>query len=128
MQSQHAHIDWAAAKRIVVSVAGGASMTMEGGNITFECPGTITVRAGKKSFVGPSTAAQEMNKMPGELPADEEFVLRWPQDDSPVRGRAFEVLRGDGTVIRGVTDAQGGTGLQKSQIAEALQITLRPEA
>jgi type VI secretion system secreted protein VgrG len=64
VQSQHAHIDWAAAKRIVVSVAGGASMTMEGGNITFECPGTITVKAGKKSFVGPEQSSYALRPLP----------------------------------------------------------------
>jgi uncharacterized protein (DUF2345 family) len=64
VQSQNAHIDWAAAKRIVISVAGGASMTMEGGNITFECPGTITVRAGKKSFVGPDKVNYLLPQMP----------------------------------------------------------------
>ena len=40
VQSKSAHIDWAAAKRIVLSTAGGASITIEGGNITVECPGT----------------------------------------------------------------------------------------
>ncbi len=53
IQSQSAHIDWAAAKRIVLATEGGASITIEGGNITVQCPGTITVRAGRKSFTGP---------------------------------------------------------------------------
>ena len=57
VQSANAHIDWAAAKRIVMSVAGGASITLEGGNITVMCPGTMTVKAGVKSFVGPETAS-----------------------------------------------------------------------
>ncbi|WP_411834698.1 hypothetical protein [Pseudoxanthomonas mexicana] len=29
-------------------------MTLEGGNITFACPGEIKVLASKKSFVGPA--------------------------------------------------------------------------
>ena len=57
IQSANAHIDWAAAKRIVMSVAGGASITLEGGNITVMCPGMMTVRAGVKSFVGPEAAS-----------------------------------------------------------------------
>ena len=51
--SSHAHIDWAAAKSISISTAGGANMTIEGGNITVQCPGKILVQAGKKSFLGP---------------------------------------------------------------------------
>lgn len=52
IQSQSAHIDWAAAKKIVLKTAGGASVTLEGGNITVECPGKILVQAGMKSFTG----------------------------------------------------------------------------
>ncbi|NMF87900.1 DUF2345 domain-containing protein, partial [Aromatoleum petrolei] len=50
--SAGANIDFAAAKKIVLSVEGGASITIDGG-ITVACPGTITVHASKKSFSGP---------------------------------------------------------------------------
>lgn len=53
VQSATAHVDWAAAKRISMSTAGGANITIEGGNIRVQCPGKITVKAGKKSFAGP---------------------------------------------------------------------------
>jgi uncharacterized protein (DUF2345 family) len=53
--SANAHIDWAAAKRISLSTAGGANITIEGGNITVQCPGKIKVHAGKKSFTGPGS-------------------------------------------------------------------------
>jgi uncharacterized protein (DUF2345 family) len=52
--SANSHIDWAAAKRISLSTAGGANITIEGGNITVQCPGKIAVHAGKKTF-GAST-------------------------------------------------------------------------
>lgn len=52
IQSETANIDWAAAKKITLATAGGASIVIEGGNITVMCPGTITVRAGVKSFSG----------------------------------------------------------------------------
>jgi type VI secretion system secreted protein VgrG len=45
--SANAHIDWAAAKKISLSTAGGANITIEGGNITVQCPGKIKVHAGK---------------------------------------------------------------------------------
>jgi type VI secretion system secreted protein VgrG len=51
--SANAHIDWAAAKRISLSTAGGANITIDGGNITVQCPGKITVHAGKKNFDSP---------------------------------------------------------------------------
>ncbi|MCC7599730.1 DUF2345 domain-containing protein, partial [Janthinobacterium sp. FW305-129] len=55
--SANAHVDWAAAKSIRLSTAGGANITIEGGNITIQCPGKITVHAGKKSFIGPTRLA-----------------------------------------------------------------------
>ena len=44
----------AAGTTLHLAVDGGASLTMEGGNITFACPGTIKVYASKKSFTGPT--------------------------------------------------------------------------
>lgn len=51
--SANAHIDWAAAKSISLSTSGGANITIDGGNITVQCPGKIVIHAGKKSFTGP---------------------------------------------------------------------------
>ena len=62
--SANAHVDWAAAKSIRLSTAGGANITIEGGNITIQCPGKITVFAGKKSFIGPTRAPYVMPPLP----------------------------------------------------------------
>ena len=51
--SANAHIDWAAVKCVKLSTAGGANITIDGGNITVQSPGKIAIHAGKKSFVGP---------------------------------------------------------------------------
>lgn len=60
--SANAHIDWAAAKKISLSTAGGANITIEGGNITVQCPGKIVVHAGKKSFIEPTRLDYPMPK------------------------------------------------------------------
>ncbi|MFC4930155.1 type VI secretion system Vgr family protein [Massilia sp. GCM10023247] len=65
--SANAHVDWAAAKRISLSTAGGANITIEGGNITVQCPGKIKVHAGKKSFVGPDKMTYELPALPGSV-------------------------------------------------------------
>ena len=62
--SANAHIDWAAAKRISLSTAGGANITIEGGNITVQCPGKIMIHAGKKSFLGPEKRPYPMPTLP----------------------------------------------------------------
>jgi uncharacterized protein (DUF2345 family) len=125
--SANSHVDFAAAKSITLATAGGASLTIEGGNITFACPGTISIKAASKSFTGPTNLAYEMNKWPQPTSFDEDLVLRWPYDQTPVSNRKFEIVRGDGSVVRGVTDSQGKTGLQKSQFMESISFRLLPE-
>ena len=127
IQSQTAHIDWAAAKKITLATEAGASIVIENGNITVQCPGTLTIKAGKKSLAGPSTYAHEMNKMPGPSNFDEQFQLKWPHNDEPVRNRRFEIVRHDGTVVRGSTDGNGMTGIQKSDFPEAMEFRLLSE-
>jgi len=55
VQSANSHIDWAAAKKITLATSGGAQIVIEGGGITVQCPGKITVKAATKSFIGPAT-------------------------------------------------------------------------
>jgi type VI secretion system secreted protein VgrG len=62
--SANAQIDWAAAKSISLSTAGGANITIIGGNITIQCPGKIAIRAGKKSFAGPQRQVYSMPPLP----------------------------------------------------------------
>ncbi|WP_374317205.1 type VI secretion system Vgr family protein [Aquabacterium sp.] len=57
-------VNIAAAKKVTLAVSGGASITIEGGKFTAQCPGTITVKAGKKSMVGGATQSWVMPDMP----------------------------------------------------------------
>lgn len=80
--SANAHIDWAAAQSISLSTAGGANITIAGGNITVECPGKITVHAGKKSFSGPDRVAYPLPKLPRAVCI--ECLLKALKSGSPV--------------------------------------------
>lgn len=62
--SANAHIDWAAAKRISLSTAGGANITIEAGNISVTCPGTIKIYAGTKKFSGPEKLDYPLPALP----------------------------------------------------------------
>jgi type VI secretion system secreted protein VgrG len=62
--SANAHVDWAAAKSISLSTAGGANITIEGGNITVQCPGKITIHAAKKSFTGGKEVSYKLPFLP----------------------------------------------------------------
>ncbi|TWI04764.1 Rhs element Vgr protein [Luteimonas cucumeris] len=62
--SANAEIELAAGKTVHLATAGGASITIEEGNITFQCPGAITVHAGKHSFVGPTSLNASLPRWP----------------------------------------------------------------
>lgn len=65
--SANAHIEWAAAKKINFSTAGGANVTIEGGDIIVQCPGRIKVHAGKKSLIGPAKMTYPLPTMPTSI-------------------------------------------------------------
>ncbi|MGY4830405.1 type VI secretion system Vgr family protein [Sphaerotilaceae bacterium SBD11-9] len=64
VQSANGHIDWAAAKKITLATSGGAQIVIEGGGITVQCPGKITVKAATKSLVGPGSESYAMPQLP----------------------------------------------------------------
>jgi type VI secretion system secreted protein VgrG len=122
--SANSHIDWTAAKKISLSTAGGANITIEGGNITVQCPGKITINAGKKSFVGPSNIGFDPPTLPrGTMKFDEKFQLVDPAGD-PVKNMRYSIAREDGGTIEGVTDEQGMITIQQGFSAETISITM----
>jgi type VI secretion system secreted protein VgrG len=66
--STNSHVDFAAAKSITICTEGGASLTIEGGNITFACPGTISIKGASKSFAGPAGMGFALPVMPSSQP------------------------------------------------------------
>jgi uncharacterized protein (DUF2345 family) len=64
VQSANSHIDFAAAKKISLSTAAGANITIEGGNITIQCPGKLTVHASAKKFDGPGQMGYALPTLP----------------------------------------------------------------
>ncbi|TCS31958.1 uncharacterized protein (DUF2345 family), partial [Paucimonas lemoignei] len=65
--SANSHVDMAAAKSIELCTEGGASLKIEGGNITFACPGKISIKAASKSFTGPTSIIYTLPVMPHSI-------------------------------------------------------------
>ena len=63
MTSSQAHIHINAAKKITLK-AGQSSITLDGANITFACPGTFKVKAGKHAFRGAGSKAARLSPLP----------------------------------------------------------------
>jgi type VI secretion system secreted protein VgrG len=116
-----------AAKRIVLSTAGGASLTIEGGNIIVECSGTITVKAGTKSFVGPQRLNQDMPSFPKSTLT---IPMRFNFDHAPAglktawAGMPFK-LYADGAMIKqDVLDESGVLQFMHSPLVKAYKLEL----
>ena len=106
--SANAHIDWAAAKSISLSTAGGANITIDGGNITVQCPGKIVIHAGKKSFSGPERASYALPHLPSAPPEQTDMEFRhFTEWGEPLAGRAFKATLSDNSVRKGQLDAEG---------------------
>ena len=120
--SANAEVELAAGKAVHLATAGGASLTIEDGNIVIACPGTIKVHAGSKVFQGPTQLSREMNSWP-ESKFDERFRLV-QRNGKPAANYRYEIVRADGGKIQGVTDADGWTDLQKAIGVEEVAVRL----
>ncbi len=88
--SANAHIDWASPTKISLTTGGGANITIEGGNITVQCPGAITVMAGIKDFTGPGGMSYPLPIMPSGTVTPEPINFRLLLTDMPgANGRPF---------------------------------------
>ena len=128
--SANAHIDWAAAKSISLSTAGGANITIAGGNITVQCPGKLLIHAGKKSFIGPERLNYPKPKLPTsslpdvplkfdmlltDMPGPEGLPMRhinWQIVEAGSEGEARQARK---CLISGESGDEGKVGLTSSQ-------------
>ncbi|MEN3109828.1 type VI secretion system Vgr family protein [Uliginosibacterium paludis] len=114
----------------IVLQAGQSSITLEGANITFACPGKFEVKAAQKALMGGGCSAAELEILPAGsmgvakldplgLPKfDQFFVLRWANSGKPVSNRRFKIRRQSGAIQTGSTDADGRSPVLDTATAE----------
>ena len=113
------------AKEELLLKCGGSYLLMKSTGIEEGTRGDRTIKAVAFRRQGPSSLAREMNTWK-HATFDEQLSLRWPYDGAPMRNQKFALVRPDKTVIRGVTDADGNTSLQKSLWVEGMHLRLDP--
>ena len=98
------------AKGSIVLRAAQSSVTIEGGDITFACPGTFSVKGASHAFEGPGSAPAELPAMPVER-ADE--AANWiairhaDADNIPFADQGYKIHFEGGSVISGKLDRAG---------------------
>ena len=100
------------AKEKIVLQAGQSSITLEGGDITFACPGNFTVKGGQHLFDSGGSKAANMCRLPDSRvhPFDEHFVIVDTETGKPIENIPYRVVRvstGESTIA--TTGADGKT-------------------
>ncbi|AXV83800.1 type VI secretion system Vgr family protein [Ralstonia solanacearum] len=130
--SANLNVDFAGAKRIRIATAAGASITLEGGNITVECPGPITYKAAQRSFGGPVNQSYPLPAFPqSSIPfKPKEFSMQLVNTPGPgghaiahapwkiAVGEAPEglgLVASEHLIAQGVTDENGHLQLSSEQ-------------
>lgn len=119
-------VNIAAAKKVTLAVSGGASITIEGGSFTAQCPGKITVQAGQKSMVGGGSMTVAFPSLPRSAtkPAKFDFKLtltRAPGDQgAAMASTPWMVVRANGAthdrvIVQGTSSADGQMQLTEAQ-------------
>jgi type VI secretion system secreted protein VgrG len=107
-------------------MAGQSSVTLEGGNITFTCPGNFTVKGAQHVFDAGANKAAELGKLPDTRVDlfDEQFHLVMPGTDHPIANTRYKITSSTGEVFEGTTDAQGYTERIFTDASVALEIEI----
>jgi type VI secretion system secreted protein VgrG len=99
------------AKDKIVLQAGQSAVTLEGGDITFACPGKFTVNGGQHLFDGGARNSANTLNLPGEL---SENAKNWislnyidPELAEAIPHVDYEIHFKSGTVLSGALDQNG---------------------
>jgi type VI secretion system secreted protein VgrG len=117
------------AKTKVVMKAGQTSITLDGSNITFACPGTFSVKGAAHSLDSGASNAATLPKLADSRVKlfDEAFVLVNEKTGQPLKNYPYSIKRADGTYENGVTDSEGRTHLVATADVENLTIEVEKD-
>ncbi|UCV09534.1 type VI secretion system Vgr family protein [Dechloromonas denitrificans] len=123
------------AKEKIVLQAGQSSVTLEGQNITFACPGTFSVKGSGNAFVGPGNGAAGLESLPTgtttqqTAPAFTEALCTgqyelFKTDNRPFENYDYEIRSGrTGKVLAsGRSNASGQTSMVTTQQSESISV------
>jgi type VI secretion system secreted protein VgrG len=103
-------IEIKASKKIVLQ-AGQSAVTLEGGDITFACPGTFSVKGGQHVFDGGASHTANIPNLPGELAQEAQhwIALHYldPETNEGIAGADYEIHFAGGPMLTGTLDQDG---------------------
>ena len=94
----------------ITLTAGQSQIQLKGGDITFMCPGTWTVKAASHDWSGGGSGGAALMSLPDgsvSISPQDLVVTRQYHDGEAIQAATYEAKLGDGRVRKGVTDASG---------------------
>lgn len=98
------------AKEKIVIQAGQSAITLEGGDITFACPGNFTVKGGQHLFDGGGRKGANLATLPGEKQTLSHWIaLHYldPETGEGIAAADYEIHLEKGGVLTGTLDDNG---------------------
>ena len=98
------------AKSKIEMVGGQSKVTLDGGDITYACPGTFTVQSAGHHWQGPGRGSPELLNLPAGTSQE---LVNWIEverkyyDGSAVQGAPVKVVFSDGSVRRAALNQEG---------------------
>ncbi|WP_150324260.1 type VI secretion system Vgr family protein [Enterobacter hormaechei] len=104
-------------------ICGGGYIKISGGNVEIGGPGKLLI---KNTGVRKAGTGSMQGVMKSFEPStfDEKFVIRNALTQEPLPGKAYKITMPNGSVVTGITDAQGATTLNSSDLIDDMIITL----
>lgn len=99
-------LELGAGKGLRLAVSGGASLLIEDGNVTFECPGNLTVHAAAHQFEGPTDLDKAKGSWGDQGLFNEYYWMRDTQTGSAVKNLPYRLVGESGDAI----EARSGAG------------------
>ncbi|HEY4317380.1 MAG TPA: type VI secretion system Vgr family protein [Herbaspirillum sp.] len=97
------------ANQKIVLQAGQSSVTLEGGNITFACPGTFSVKGAVHTFAGGASAAAALPPLPDAAAEMKNYIAINYRDPygEPMADVGYKIKFAGGAEIAGKLDKSG---------------------
>ncbi|HAV1745444.1 TPA: type VI secretion system tip protein VgrG [Enterobacter hormaechei subsp. xiangfangensis] len=104
-------------------ICGGGYIKIKGGNVEIGGPGKLLI---KNTGIRKAGTGSMQGLMKSFEPStfDEKFVIRNALTQEPLPGKAYKITMPNGSVVTGITDAQGATTLNSSDLIDDMIITL----
>lgn len=98
-------------------ICGGGYIKISGGNVEIGGPGKLLI---KNTGIRKAGTGSMQGVMKSFEPStfDEKFVIRNALTQEPLPGKAYKITMPNGSVVTGITDAQGATTLNSSDLID----------